>query len=123
MAEQGYGCIWGDCTSKVDVIITDLTNGASVSLCMEHYGPGLIPILAGQLGVDPTDLYAAIERFLDREAKKTAKALADARTAEAGQGSQDPAGPVCAYCGLPMDDGESHVHADQPNPADAEATA
>lgn len=90
MADQGYGCIWGDCTAPVAVILTDLTNGASVSLCEEHEGPGLIPIVAGCLGVDATDLYGSIERFLDREKRKADKALADARAADAAQGSEGP---------------------------------
>lgn len=118
MAEQGYGCIWGDCATQVTVIITTLTNGASVSLCGEHYGPGMIPLLAAELGVDPGDFYAEVERYLKREQKKADKALADARAAEAGQGSQGPASPVCQYCQQPLDNGESHLHGGQLNPGD-----
>lgn len=118
MAEQGYGCIWGDCTANVAHIHTDITTGNSISLCTEHNGPGLIPLLAAELGVDPGEFYAAVERFLKQAQKKADKALADARAAQAGQGSQGPAAPVCQYCGEPLDNGESHLHGGQPNPGD-----
>jgi hypothetical protein len=123
MAEQGYGCIWGDCAQPVAVIITTLTNGASVSLCGEHYGPGMIPLLAAELGVDPGDFYANVEGYLKRAQKKADKALADARSGDADQGSQGPAVVQCGYCGEPLDDGESHVHAGQLDQGDAQVTA
>lgn len=85
MAEMGYGCVFGDCTSQVAHIITDISNGATVSLCGEHYAPGLIPLLAAELGVDPGDFYANIERYLARQAKKAEAELAKVQAAaEAG---------------------------------------
>lgn len=106
MAEMGYGCVFGDCTFQPNHIITTLDTGASVSLCDEHYPAGLIPLLAAELGVDPGDFYANVERYLAREAKKAEKALADARAAEAAQGSQGPAAP-----------GEDGDQADEPEDA------
>lgn len=94
MAEVGYGCVFGDCTAQVAHIITDITNGASVSLCAEHYGPGMIPLLGAELGVDPMVFYAGVERILDREAKKAAKAVADAQAAQAAEGSAAASEPA-----------------------------
>lgn len=93
MAETGYGCVFGDCTQQVAHIITDITNGASVSLCAEHYGPGMIPLLAAELGIEPMVFYADVERILAREAKKAAKAVADAQAAQAAEGSAAPSEP------------------------------
>lgn len=93
MAEAGYGCVFGDCTQQVAHIITDITNGASVSLCQEHYGPGMIPLLGAELGVEPMVFYADVERILAREAKKAAKQLADAQAAQAAKDSQPPSEP------------------------------
>lgn len=91
MAETGYGCVFGDCTSPIDHILTTLSTGASVSLCAEHYAPGLIPLLAAELGVDPGDFYGHVERYLARETKKAEKALADAQAVKVAKGSQGPA--------------------------------
>lgn len=95
MAASGYGCEWGDCTRPVAVLITNMTNGGTVSLCAEDYGPGLIPILASELGVDPQALYAHIEKFLKVEARKAEKELEAARAAaEAEQQHQDHDDPA-----------------------------
>lgn len=94
MAGAGYGCEWGDCTRPVAHLLTDMRTGATVSLCEEDYGPGLIPILASELGVDAQALYTHIEKFLKAEAKKAEKELEAARAAAAEQdqadGPQDP---------------------------------
>lgn len=91
MAEAGYGCVFGDCKAQFQHMITDISNGATVTLCDEHYGPGLIPLLAAALGVDFPGLYTVIERFVKRESAKAEKELADAQAAAAVKGSQDPA--------------------------------
>lgn len=83
MAGSGYGCTWGDCGNQVAYIITILTQGETVSLCAEHYAPGLIPVLAGELGVDAHRFYAEVERFLKYEEKRAAKELAAAQAAAA----------------------------------------
>lgn len=91
MAEAGFGCIWGDCTSQPLHLITDLSNGSTVSLCDEHYAPGLIPLLAAQLGVDPTHFYAHVEKYIKAQNAKAEKELADAQAATAVKGSENPA--------------------------------
>lgn len=92
MAGAGYGCEWGDCTRPPAVLITRLDNGATVSLCAEDYGPGLIPILASELGVDATHFYAHIEKYIKAQVKAAAKELADAQAAESDE--QQSTGPT-----------------------------
>lgn len=91
MAAAGYGCEWGECTRPVAHLLTDMRTGATVSLCEEDYGPGLIPILANELGVDAQSLYSHVEKFLKSEAKKAEKELEAARAAAAEE--QPPDGP------------------------------
>lgn len=90
MAEAGYGCVFGDCTSQIRYMITDMSAGSTVTLCDEHYAPGMIPLLAAALGVDPGDFYANVERYLKAQARKAEKELADAQAATAAKGSQSP---------------------------------
>jgi hypothetical protein len=96
MAEMGYGCVFGDCTTQPNHMITTINPASTISTCDEHYPPSLIPLLAAELGVDPTEFYANVERFLAREAKKAGRALADAHAAGAAKGSQGPAAEALA---------------------------
>lgn len=96
MAEMGYGCVFGDCTAQPNHMITTISPASTISTCDEHYAPALIPLLAAELGVDPGQFYANTERFLDREAKKAERALAEAQAAEAAKGSQGPADQALA---------------------------
>lgn len=91
MAEAGYGCVFGDCPAQFTHMITTITNGATVTLCDDHYAPGLIPLLAAELGVDPGDFYATVERYLKRQQSKADKDLADAQAAATVKGSKAPA--------------------------------
>ena len=86
-------------------ILTRLYPPTTVELCDEHVSPGLIGLLAADLGVEFADLYAAIERFLTREAKKADKALADAQAAE----GQAPDGLVPDAPGSNDDPGRPEV--------------
>ena len=90
MAEMGYGCVFGDCQTQPNHMITTINPPSTISTCDEHYAPSLIPLLAAELGVDPGEFYQNVERYLAREAKKAERALADAQAAEAAQGSQGP---------------------------------
>lgn len=83
-------CDWGETPHPRNHIITTLNPPASVELCDEHYGPGLIPLLAAELGLEPGEFYAQVERIIKREAGKAERALADAQAAEAAEGSQGP---------------------------------
>ncbi len=96
MAEMGYGCVFGDCQTQPNHMITTINPPSTISTCDEHYPPSLIPILAAELGVDPGEFYAYVEKYLAREAKKAERALADAQAAEAAQGSQGPSAEVNA---------------------------
>jgi hypothetical protein len=79
-------CDWeGDGPHPRNHIITTLNPFSAVELCDDHYGPGLIPLLAGELGVDPGPFYANVERYLKAEQKRADKALAAAQAAEANQ--------------------------------------
>lgn len=91
MAEAGYGCVFGDCPAQFNHMITTITPAATVTLCDDHYPAGLIPLLAAELGVDPGDFYANVERYLMSQAKKAEKDLANAQAATAAESSQVPA--------------------------------
>lgn len=91
MAEHGYGCEFGDCTAQPVHLLTDTRNGATVSLCDEHYPPGIIPLLAAALGVEPMEFYAHIEKYLTAQAKKAERDLAKAQAAQAVKSSEAPA--------------------------------
>lgn len=86
-------CDWDEGTPHArNHILTTLSPPATVELCDEHYGPGLIPLLAAELGVDPGPFYTNVERYLARESKKAGKAVADAQAAEADQADGPPVG-------------------------------
>jgi hypothetical protein len=91
MAEMGYGCVFGDCKTQPNHLLTTINPPSTVETCDEHYAPSLIPILAAELGLEPGDFYASVERYIAREAKKAERALAEAQAAEAAKGSQGPA--------------------------------
>lgn len=90
MTTTGDGCAFADCTAGYNHLITTLRPPSTVMLCDEHYPAGLIPLLAAELGVDPTGLYAHIEKFLKSEARKADKAVADVQAAEAAKDSGSP---------------------------------
>lgn len=94
-------------------ILTTLSPPATVELCDEHYGPGMIPLLASELGVDPGDFYANVERFIAREIKKADRALADAQAAEAAKGSEGPVPGSIGTGQVAGDDAETLVFADE----------
>jgi hypothetical protein len=117
MAATGWGCEFGDCALTPTHLITTITNGATVALCDDHYGPGLIPLLASELGVDPGDFYANVERYLKRQAAKADKDLADAQAATAVKGSK---APVASPDGDQAGDHQADMETDPANLTDAE---
>lgn len=90
MAEQGYGCVFGDCPKAINHLITTINPAASVELCDEHYVVGLIPIVAAELGLDPGEFYGQVEKIVNREQAKAAKALAAAEAAKAAEDAKPP---------------------------------
>lgn len=91
MAETGYGCEFGDCTAQPVHLHTDTRTGNTVSLCADHNGPGLIPLVAAELGVDPMAFYTNVEKFIANQAKKAERELANAQAAKVAESSDDPA--------------------------------
>lgn len=113
-------CDYGDTPHPRNHIITTINPPLTLELCDEHEAPGLIFILADRIGVDGQQFYAMIERWLARQAKEAEKAVADARAAEATQGSDGPPagdgdgrqgddGDSTASVALPMDNGSKVV--------------
>ncbi|HEV2222422.1 MAG TPA: hypothetical protein VGV89_06885 [Thermoplasmata archaeon] len=102
-------CDWDDGTPHPrNHILTTLNPPATVELCDDHYGPGMIPLVAAELGLNPGDFYANVERYAKREQAKADKALAAAEQAEANLNggevqADDPAGDGG---GGPIDDPE-----------------
>lgn len=105
-------CDWGDTPHARNVIITTLRPPSTIELCDDHYAPGLIPLLAANLGVDVGKLYAAIERFVAKAAKDADKeALAEAAV------SRDPENGERLYT---PDDAEAML--EDPDQVDREET-
>ena len=82
-------------------VLTELTAGMPTEVA-EHYTEPLAIIIKN---VSPSllDLAATTQR---RPRGKKASTPADSAA-------------ICQYCNRPLDDGESHLHGGQPNPADA----
>lgn len=83
----------GDSTHVVTSLFTSLKTGQTLAVCDDDMPIALIGQLSALLGVDMDALYASIERFVDREVKKAAKAveaaaLADAQAAEAAEAAE-----------------------------------
>lgn len=78
-------CDFGDPRHPRTWILTRLSPPVTIELCDEHIAPGLVPLLANELGIDFETLYAGIEKILKAEAKRADKALAQAEASEAGQ--------------------------------------
>ena len=116
-------CDFGEPVHGRNWILTRLMPPTTVELCDEHMAPGLIGLLAADLGVEYGDLYGAIEKFLARESKKAEKDLAAAQAAEAEQAGQQYPHVKCDYCKGWLDDEQSHLHGGAPNPGDAEQPA
>lgn len=70
----GPPCQFCDGAKGSTVLMTWLTNGASVQVCDDDLAPALINILAVDLGVDPTKFYDRVRTFVDQQAKAQAKA-------------------------------------------------
>lgn len=72
---SGYSCILCEGENgPVVQITTSLQTGATVAVCAADIPVALVGGLAAELGVDGDRLYDAISRWVDREAKKLAKA-------------------------------------------------
>jgi len=82
-------CDWGDAPHARNHILTTIDPPGTVELCDDHYGPGLIPILAAELGVEPGPFYENVKRYIDRELAKAAKATVKAQAAEAAAAEDD----------------------------------
>lgn len=117
---SGIPCTFDENHAPAAVLITWLETGATINLCPDDVAPGLINILATDLGIEPLPFYENVKRYVDRMAKKAAKD-AEQDTAESGSGGAAGDGgestPVCQVCGDPMDNGESHLHGGTLNPA------
>lgn len=69
---SGYQCEFCEGRNPVTVLMTWLTNGASVQVCDDDMAVALINIVAVDLGVDPTKFYDHVKRFVDKAAKQAA---------------------------------------------------
>lgn len=92
MTTPGYGCSFDECQRPVTWLITNLSNGAVISLCDEDLSVGLVPVMAANLGVDPGKLYEQVKRLVDREAAKAARAAAAPPKVPKGYVAMPPAG-------------------------------
>lgn len=85
-------------------ILTTLSPPVTIELCDDHYAAGLIPLLAADLGLDPSEFYAYIEKYVKREAAKAAREQEALETAEASQASQVVSVPPAETTGTEYDE-------------------
>lgn len=95
---NGYGCNFCDEPRPVVWLITSLANGETLACCAEDFPVALIPLLAGELGVDPDKFYDVVKRFVDREAAKAAKTKKPVDDVYAPARAQY--GDTCPECGV-----------------------
>lgn len=99
MMASGIQCQFCE-SAPASVLMTWLSNGASVMSCDDDLAPALINVLATDLGVEPGKLYETVKRFVDRavkaEAAGAAKDTSDGgspgRAPDAGESTTAPAG-------------------------------
>ena len=94
-------CDWdSDTPHPRNHILTTISPPGTVELCDDHYGPGMIPLVAAELGLDPGDFYANVERYAKRAQAKYEKDLAAALAAEVEQNvAEDQADAAAAEGG------------------------
>ena len=105
MAGAGISCQF--CESRsAEVLMTWLSNGATVAACPEDLAPALINVLAVDLGVEPGPFYAHVKRFVDKAVKAEAAGAAKdtsggdspGRAPDAGESTTAPADhPLVAF--------------------------
>lgn len=87
-------CDFCDGQRAADVLMTWLSNGATVKVCGECFPPAVTNVLAVNLGADPTRFYQAVQRFLANEAKRQAKeaekGTPNAAATEPAEGTGEP---------------------------------
>lgn len=98
---NGYECSATACDKPVAWLVTRLGGGGTIAFCEDDFAPGVIYFLAADLGVDGGKLYAAVTRFVDREAAKAAKAQADGARAAADSAPAGPDEPPDEPRGIP----------------------
>lgn len=92
-------------SASAEVLMTWLSNGASVAVCPDDLAPALVHVLATDLGVDPGRFYDHVKRFVDKAAK-TAAAEAGKGTTDATAGEQAPVSGEPTQPGGIIDDEE-----------------
>lgn len=79
---SGYMCDFHEDQHGARFIFMDAATGASISWCPDAFPPGILPILAAELGVEPVPFYEHVRKYVDREAKKAARADVEAQVRE-----------------------------------------
>lgn len=98
MAGAGITCQFCE-SNSAEVLMTWLSNGASVAACPDDLAPALINVLAVDLGVDPGKFYDHIKRYVDKQvkaeaagaAKDTSDGGSPGRAPDAGESTTAPA--------------------------------
>lgn len=81
MSYGGLICEFCNGQHPVIMLVTNLSSGDTLTICAEDVSVALVPLLAGNLGVDPQRFYDAVKRFVDREAAREAKAAQEVEAA------------------------------------------
>lgn len=117
---MGYECQLHDGQANATIIVTWLANGATLSVCPDCFAPGMINVLAVDLGVDPTKFYDHVKRFVDKAARDAAKEVqqaTDAATTADGGAGVGEVTVICGICQEQIPAGEVHDHG-QADPAE-----
>jgi hypothetical protein len=100
-------CDIGEDREPRNWIITRLSPPITTEVCDEHLAPGLVYLLAADLGVDGNEFYDGVQKLVKRLADKADKQLeaAQAAEAEAAQAAQAES----AQDGPPADDSDVEI--------------
>lgn len=93
---MSYSCIVCGDERPATMLQTSLTKGQTIAYCDDDAPVVLIGGLADQLGVEMEGLYASIQRYVDREAKKATAELAKLEAAKATEGQAPGDGQAAA---------------------------
>lgn len=99
MTAPGYGCEYCGGEHPVNWLITHLNPAMTVSVCDEDFPVAMLPIIAGELGVDPGEFYQMVSEWVNAraEAEAAEQAAADEAIEQAeldelaaAEAAQDP---------------------------------
>lgn len=85
-----YGCEFCNGANPVEWLLTNLAAGRTLSACADDFPVALIPVLAGELGVDADGLYDVIKAHVDQAAAQAAQDPTQGQSSPASEQQPPP---------------------------------